>query len=309
MRKLREHCARTVLMVRPRCFGFNPQTASDNEFQHEEPQEASTCISQQAIVEFEAAVEVLEQNGLEVLVLDGNTAPGLKTPDELFPNNWFLTRPDGILEVFPMKHQNRQAEVRIGDLIQVFEEAGRKVDKVVDWRELLPSILEGTGVLVFDHLANQVFASYSPRCELDSLEKYANLLELELIACNSEDFSGNPIFHTNVILSIGEGFAVICEEAIVPDAKGQKFLSELGRDRELVNISLDQVHHFCGNVLAVESKDEEKLIIMSQSAYGSYSSEQLQSLQSHGRLVVVPLDIIEKVGGGSIRCMMAEVFL
>lgn len=308
MRKQRKHCARTVLMVRPRCFGFNPQTASDNEFQHEEPQESSSCVSQQAIVEFESAVKILERNGLKVLVLDGNTAPGLKTPDELFPNNWFLTRPDGILEVFPMKHQNRQAEVRIGELIGVFEEAGLKVDKVVDWRELLPSTLEGTGVLVFDHLTARVFASYSPRCESDSLEKYAGLLGLELIACNSEDFSGNPIFHTNVILSIGDKFAVVCEEAIVKDSKGQRFLTELAVGRELVKISLAQVHHFCGNVLAVESRDAEKLIIMSQSAYGAYSSEQLQSLQSHGRLVVVPLDIIEKVGGGSIRCMMAEVF-
>lgn len=300
------HTSHKILMVAPTHFAFNPQTGADNEFQHHSALTAQQ-IQKRALAESAAMAELLKQKGVEVLVMDC-PADDPHTPDAVFPNNWFSTSDSGQLFLYPMATANRQLEVKPVVLQQLLQASGSLTEEVVDVRHFPPvgQHLEGTGVLVFDHVQNTAYAALSERCQADILTHYAQSRKLEVVSFDTCLPSGAPVYHTNVMMSIGEQFAVICSEVIVKQHR-QRVLNKL-QNKQLIDISLEQLNHFCGNVLQVENNQGEKLIAMSQTAFDAFSAEQKQQLQQHGELLPIAIPTIENIGGGSVRCMMAEIF-
>jgi len=303
-------CANSVIVARPHHFKFNPETAGDNLFQNVINLENSKNFRAKVMHEFDRFVGSLREVGLHVSILDDTDPPADELIDSLFPNNWFSTDRFGVIKVFPMLATNRQAEVRPAYLRKLLESEGFYVKEVVDYRTKLNGVLEGTGSIVKDHINSTIYASLSSRCEWEALKSFKGMSSWDIGCCfESSDRRGYPIYHTNVLLSLGEKFAVLCDEAI-PDEEDRRLLIErLSVHREVILISMNQMEHFCGNVLELESKSGESLLLMSQSAFDNFNSEQRISLQKFTRIVAIPIPTIEEVGGGSIRCMLAENFL
>ena len=303
-------CTSSVIVARPHHFKFNPETAGDNLFQNVMNLENSENFRAKVMHEFDRFVGLLREVGLHVSILDDTDPPADELIDSLFPNNWFSTDRFGMIKVFPMLATNRQAEVRPEYLRKLLESEDFYVKEVVDYRTKLNGVLEGTGSIVKDHINSTIYASLSSRCEWEALKSFKDLSSWNIGCCfKSSDRRGYPIYHTNVLLSLGDKFAVLCDEAI-PDKEDRRLLTErLSEHREVILISMSQMEHFCGNVLELESRSGEPLLLMSQSAFENFSSDQLNSLQKFARIVAIPIPTIEKVGGGSIRCMLAENFL
>lgn len=298
----------TIVMVPPDDFAFNEQTARDNDFQHRESNAAEARRAAQA--EAVAMVATLRAAGLTVLIL-AKTAETPTLPDAVFPNNWFSTWPDGRLQLYPMRTANRQAEVRPAALISLLQAAGRKVT-VADVLAAAPGqALEGTGALVFDHPGRRVFAARSERCDSELVRVHAAERGYQPLLFDTRASTGRPFYHTNVMLSIGEGFAVACLDA-VPDPTERRHLREAltAGGRELIELSLTQTEQgFCANLLQLCNRTGERLIVLSQTAHDGLSGLQRTQLGRHGRLLPVAIPTIERIGGGSARCMIAEVFL
>lgn len=303
-------CTNAVVVARPHHFDFNPETASDNLFQSPSPIADLSNFKSKVMDEFDNFVESLRQAGIWVSILDDKEAPQAKLIDSLFPNNWFSTNRFGVIQIFPMMAANRQAEVRPELLWELLEKDGFRVDGIVDHRAKLNGVLEGTGSMVMDHYNNTLYAALSCRCEWDALRSFKEQSVWEIGYCfETADGNGRPIYHTNVLLSIGKDFAVLCDEAI-PDAEDRRQLLDiLSQDREVILINLDQMNQFCANILQLENDRGESLIVMSNTALKGFNGYQLDSLSKYGRLLDIPIPLIEKVGGGSIRCMLAENFL
>lgn len=301
----------SIIMVSPDTFGYNSQTAGSNSFQTETT--AADYVRTKAMEEFNTMVETLTNNGVRVFVLGNDSEEDL--PDAVFPNNWFGTYEDGTVILFPMLTENRRLERQADIKDGILEPAGFVVNKLVDLSpyENKRLILEGTGSLVLDRKHNYVFAAESPRTTRDMFDEYCSLMNIpddNRIFFRADDERGNPIYHTNVIMSIGEGFAVVCDECISNYSERNDVIDKLENlGLELIKINYNQLNSFCGNILNVRSVNGESLIVMSQNARNGFTPEQIRVLERYGRLVVVNIDTIEKVGGGSARCMMAEVFL
>jgi hypothetical protein len=301
--------ANCVVMVPPKEFAFNAETAQDNEFQHL-VNDTTGHIRQLAMQEFNTMVEQLRQAGVQVVVFDyplGDT----ETPDAVFPNNWFSTTADGHLYTFPMACKNRQQEVKTEALVEALEFAGRPVLAQDDLLDYLAqdAHLESTGVMVKDHLNKTVYAALSQRCDREVLEDYAQRIGYQrVVSFQTALPSGKPIYHTNVMMAIGEGFCVICDE-VIPEFERRFVIKSLAKDKQVISISLEQMNQFCGNILQLETVNGEKVIAMSQSAYDAFSAAQLAQLSSHGKLMPFNVQTIENIGGGSVRCMLGEVFL
>lgn len=301
--------ANCVVMVPPKEFAFNAETAQDNEFQHQ-VNDTTGHIRQLAMQEFNTMVEQLRQAGVQVVVFDYPLGD-IETPDAVFPNNWFSTTADGRLYTFPMACKNRQQEVKTEALVEALEFAGRPVLAQDDLLEYLAqdAHLESTGVMVKDHLNKTVYAALSQRCDREVLEDYAQRIGYErVVSFQTALPSGKPIYHTNVMMAIGEGFCVICDE-VIPEFERRFVLKSLAKDKQVISISLEQMNQFCGNILQLETVNGEKVIAMSQSAYDAFSAAQLAQLSSHGKLMPFNVQTIENIGGGSVRCMLGEVFL
>lgn len=301
--------ANCVVMVPPKEFAFNAETAQDNEFQHQ-VNDTTGHIRQLAMQEFNTMVEQLRQAGVQVVVFDYPLGD-LETPDAVFPNNWFSTTADGRLYTFPMACKNRQQEVKTESLVEALEFAGRPVLARDDLLEYLAqdAHLESTGVMVKDHLNKTVYAALSQRCDREVLEDYAQRIGYQrVVSFQTALPSGKPIYHTNVMMAIGEGFCVICDE-VIPEFERRFVLKSLAKDKQVISISLEQMNQFCGNILQLETVNGEKVIAMSQSAYDAFSAAQLAQLSSHGKLMPFNVQTIENIGGGSVRCMLGEVFL
>jgi len=301
--------ANCVVMVPPKEFAFNAETAQDNEFQHQ-VNYTTGHIRQLAMQEFNTMVEQLRQAGVQVVVFDYPLGD-IETPDAVFPNNWFSTTSDGRLYTFPMACKNRQQEVKTEALVEALEFAGRPVLAQDDLLEYLAqdAHLESTGVMVKDHLNKTVYAALSQRCDREVLEDYAQRIGYErVVSFQTALPSGKPIYHTNVMMAIGEGFCVICDE-VIPEFERRFVLKSLAKDKQVISISLEQMNQFCGNILQLETVNGEKVIAMSQSAYDAFSAAQLAQLSSHGKLMPFNVQTIENIGGGSVRCMLGEVFL
>jgi hypothetical protein len=301
--------ANCVVMVPPKEFAFNAETAKDNEFQHQVT-ESTQQVRTKAMAEFNTMVEQLRSAGVQVVVFD-YPLEGIETPDAVFPNNWFSTTAQGELFTFPMACQNRQHEVKPDQLSQALAKAGRQVQKQRSFTSYLDidAHLESTGVMVKDHVNRTIYAALSQRCDREVLEDYAECIGYErVVSFQTALPSGKPIYHTNVMMAIGENFCVICDE-VIPEFERRFVIKSLAKDKQVISISLDQMNQFCGNILQLETVNGDKVIAMSQSAYDAFSSAQLAQLSSHGKLLPFNVKTIENIGGGSVRCMLGEVFL
>jgi hypothetical protein len=299
--------ASTILMIRPAAFGFNEETAANNFFQHNLP-DANGKLQQKATEEFDNMVQLLRDHGIDVQVIEDTALP--PKPDAIFPNNWLSTSPAGVVSVFPMYAPSRRLEKR-EDILQWLAKQF-KVNDVQDWSEyeVEGRFLEGTGSMIMDHDNKMIYASASERTNVSVLEKYAATNQYQAIVFLATDMNGHPVYHTNVVMSLGDEFAVLCEEAIDEEWEliaVRQLLESTGK--VIIPISREQMHAFAGNMLQVKNNAGEKFLVMSQAAFDSLRKEQKSMLEAYSTLLPVSIPTIEKVEGGSVRCMMAEVFL
>lgn len=299
--------ATTILMVRPAAFGFNEETAANNYFQTN-PGISKEVLHQKALAEFDNMVQLLRNGEIDVLVMDDTKEP--PKPDAIFPNNWLSTSPDGTVSVFPMYAPNRRAEKRDDILQQLARHF--VVKDVQDWSEYEAEgrFLEGTGSMVIDHDNKMIYAAVSERTNLSVLEKYAATNNYQAIVFLATDKNGQPVYHTNVMMALGSAFCVLCEEAIEEEWEliaVRQLLESTGYT--IIPITREQMHSFAGNMLEVKNKKGENILILSQTAFDSLRKEQKQMLEAYAQLLPVAVPTIEQVEGGSVRCMMAEIFL
>jgi hypothetical protein len=292
-----------ILMIRPAAFGYNAQTAVSNAFQNVSA--VSSDASEKALAEFDAFVVLLRQNGVQVWVVDDTEDPS--KPDAIFPNNWFSSHDDSRIVLYPMQAENRRLERR-ADITHHLAEVFTMHD-IVDYTafEQEQKFLEGTGSMVLDRINKVCYACLSPRTDKEVLQAFCKEFGYSLVDFTATDRNGKLIYHTNVMMCIGERFMVVCLEC-VPDEKEKMRIRNSTR-KTIIEISFNQVEHFAGNMLEVINDKGEKLIVMSQQAYGSLTASQAVQLQHFGKIIASPLTTIESIGGGSARCMMAEIFL
>jgi hypothetical protein len=302
-------CAHAVFMVRPAAFAWNPETAECNRFQRP-GQGPAWSAHERAVAEFDSLASALSQAGVEVHVLDEPAdAP---SPDAVFPNNWVSLHRDGTVVLYPMLSPNRRRERRMEFLAALEARGGFAVSRLVDLthHELAGRFLEGTGSVVFDHESRIAYACVSPRTHVGVLDELCEELGYEPFVFESTDADGVPVYHTNVVLSIGRRAAIVCAES-VPEARRGALVERLrAAGREVISISRRQVSEFAGNVLEIEARDGATVLAMSGRArlgLEAVSPERLQGVAD--RVVAVPIPTIEERGGGSVRCMLAEVFL
>lgn len=308
-----KHLANTIMMVRPHDFDFNEETGRDNEFQNR-PIGDNSEVNALAMKEFSRMVAQIRAAGVDVMVLEKSHVLGrLQAPDAVFPNNWFSTEQDGTVLMFPMYAENRRAEKRIEDVENLLLENNCFIKNVIhvgrpNEDEL---ILEGTGSMIIDHANRNVFAAISKRCHKEQFNNFMDLRGYnEGILFHTKSSNGQAIYHTNVMMSIAEKFAVICLESIYDDAERKKVTSTLEKTHEIIDISIKQMERsFCGNILQVLNNQGEPVTVMSQSAFEGFTDKQFDRIESYGEVVNAKINTIERIGGGSARCMMAEVFL
>ncbi len=294
----------SIFMVRPAAFGYNPQTALTNSFQSDIAM-ASEEIQRKALAEFDAMVELLRAKGVEVHVFHDTPTP--PKPDAIFPNNWISLHADGKLILYPMCTINRRWERRL----EVIEEFKRKfsIQEVIDLShyETENRFLEGTGSIIFDHVYRVAYACLSPRTDQELFVEVCKLLNYEPIYFHSVNEKGLAIYHTNVMMAMGDEYVVICLESI-QDKHERKSVEEklVQTHHEIISISLEQVNHFAGNMLQLQTTSGNKILVISQSAYQSLSQFQIDQLSKFVELVPIAIPTIETIGGGSVRCMMGE---
>lgn len=294
-------------MVRPVRFGFNEQTAVNNSFQR---RGLELSAQEMALAEFDNFVTLLRTNGVEVTVVEDTPDP--HTPDSIFPNNWFSTHESGELVLYPMCAPNRRME-RKETVLKVIKEIGSKgkMKRLVDltsWEEK-NLFLEGTGSLILDRPNKLAFVCRSPRSDEKVLEQFCEELDYEYFIFDATDNNGSLIYHTNVMMCIGEKFVVACLDSIKNIAERESFIAFVEDcDKELVEISMEQMENFAGNMLQLRGKGGEPLLIMSATAKRSLTAEQLTTLSSYCRILAPELEAIETNGGGSARCMIAEIY-
>ena len=292
-----------LLMVRPVRFGYNVQTAESNLFQNQIQGQDSQAF---ALEEFDGMVSKLREYDIPVIVVEDTPEP--ETCDSIFPNNWFSTHGDGTLVLYPMLAPNRRLE-RAPEVIRtIMSEAGTK--RVLDLSEYENEgkFLEGTGSMVLDRKAKVAYACLSPRTSSEVLDRFCSELGYRAVVFNAEDQDGNPIYHTNVVMSVGEKYAVLCKEAI----RSSRQLAELKENlraagKTIVDISLVQMFHFAGNILEVRNIRDEHFVVMSETANAIFTKDQLAIIGEGCSILPVRIPYIEVIGGGSARCMMAEI--
>ncbi len=295
-----------LLMIRPVNFGFNEQTAESNAFQTRDTDQQQ--VQANALAEFDGLVHVLRDNGLNVTVIDDTPQP--HTPDSIFPNNWVSFHANGDVFLYPMRAENRRLERR-EDIITQLED-NFKVNHVFDLShfEHEGKFLEGTGSMVLDRENKIVYACLSPRTNEKILATFCKQTDYQSINFHAIDENGLAIYHTNVMMALGSNFAVICLDSIMDITEKELVIKSLkDTGKEIVDISFYQMNHFAGNMLEVSNNTGDTLIVMSLSAYQSLSYEQKTVLSSFGKLVYADIHTIENNGGGSARCMIAEVHL
>ncbi|WP_246474937.1 citrulline utilization hydrolase CtlX [Pedobacter roseus] len=294
-----------ILMIRPVDFKFNEQTAGNNMFQIAS---ADSDVQEQALKEFDAFVNLLRNNDVDVTVVNDTLEP--ETPDSIFPNNWVSFHEDGSVYLYPMFSENRRLERRneiLDGLKNKFE-----VNHISDlsFYEKQYAFLEGTGSMVLDRTNKIAYACLSVRTDAEVLNNFCMLTGYEPVAFQAVDATNFPIYHTNVMMCIGDRFAVICLDSIKDSEERLNVTISLkGTGKEIIEISLEQMNKFAGNMLQVSNATGESLLVMSEQAYLSLDAEQIAALEKYSRIIYAPLYTIEKNGGGSARCMLAEIHL
>ena len=293
-------------MIRPVAFGFNAQTADSNAFQTED--ENQQQVQQNALKQFDGFVSILKANGVNVTVV--NDTPEPHTPDSIFPNNWVSFHNTGDIFLYPMQAENRRFERR-EDIIRKLEET-YKANHVIDLSrfEVKNQFLEGTGSMVLDRVNKIAYACLSPRTNPEALNTFCKYTGYKAITFNATDQNNKTIYHTNVLMAIGSKFAVICLESIADEQEKQAVITSLKKNgKEIIEIGFEQMTQFAGNMLEVLNTAGETLIVMSQTASKSLNDQQKDTLEKYGKLVYADISTIETNGGGSARCMIAEIHL
>ncbi|MBR5249054.1 MAG: amidinotransferase [Bacteroidales bacterium] len=299
-----KHTTSTVLMVRPVRFGYNPQTAANNAFQTQEDAEIAQA---NALEEFNAYVQLLQENGIEVIVVDDTEEP--HTPDSIFPNNWFTTHQDGTLVIFPLFAPNRRFERKEGVLQALNQHfSPRRTIDLTHWEEK-GEFLEGTGSMILDRIHQVAYACRSPRTSLGPLQEFCEKTGFRYHLFSSVDEHGVPIYHTNVMMSLGTKHAMICLSSIQDEEERKEMIEAIeGSGRTILDLTIDQIRSYAGNMMELTNQQGESCLVLSQTALRSLNQQQLAELQRNYRLISPHLDHIEKNGGGSARCMIAEIF-
>ena len=295
-----------ILMIRPVNFGYNEETAGSNAFQTKDKNQQQ--VQEKALAEFNGFVSILKQNGVDVTVVDDNPQP--YTPDSIFPNNWVSFHDDGNVYMYPMQAENRRLERR-EDIISYLED-NFKVHHLVDLSryEEQNKFLEGTGSMVLDRVNKIAYACLSPRTDNEVLNVFCGQSGYTSICFDAADEHGKAIYHTNVLMCVGSKFAVICWDSIANPHERLILKESLSStQKEIIDISFEQMNQFSGNMLEVKNQLNETLIVMSESAHTALNDGQRSTLEKYGRLVYADIHTIENNGGGSARCMMAEVHL
>lgn len=297
-----------ILMVRPNHFGYNEETAVNNAFQTSDAGKDSDAIKRQAREEFDVFIDTLRGAGVDVMVFEDTEHP--QKPDAVFPNNWVSFHNNGAVITYPVYAPVRRLERREDIVQQVMDQFGHHWRIHLEHYEEQELYLEGTGSLILDRPNQTAYACLSPRTELRLVQDFCQQIEYSYIVFNSTDADGQPIYHTNVMMAIGETFVVICLASITDAAEREALLAKFAEtEKEVIDITMDQVSAFAGNMLQVKSTDGTSYLVMSEQAYQSLRPAQVEVIERHTRILHSPLYTIEKYGGGSARCMMAEVFV
>ena len=302
----------TILMIRPVSFRSNEQTAINNYYQKVLDSLTPETVQFQALQEFDNFVVKLRAIGVQVIVVEDSI--DTDTPDSIFPNNWISFHENGDVGLYPMFAENRRLERR-EDVFDMLEDAGFVIENIVDYTAAEDDklFLEGTGSLLLDRVHRKAYCALSPRADEDLLIEFCEDFEftpVPFVSYQNVDDKRLPIYHTNVIMCLGEKFSVICLDSIDDKKEKKNVIKHLKEDRkEIISISEEQVNSFAGNMLQVLGKNNERYTVMSNAAYESLSKQQINQIEKYSKIVYSSLDTIEACGGGSARCMMAEVFL
>ena len=299
-------------MVRPKAFGYNAETARSNSFQRP-PAHDDAAPAALARLEFEQLVRALTSEGVEVCIAEDSDVP--EKPDAVFPNNWVSFHEDGTLVIYPLESASRRFERRPEVIEAAVRELGFQVSRLLDlsWYESRGKYLEGTGSLVLDNVARVAYACTSPRTHPEVVAEWAQALGYEAVTFNASDRAGVPLYHTNVLMCIGAQAAVVGAEAIAPADRARVMDRLAGTGREIIQIGLDEIGRFAGNMLELGTWDEalgdSRVLVMSDSARRALQPAAFARLSAcTDAVLAVPVPTIERLGGGSVRCMLAEVF-
>ena len=301
----------TILMIRPVNFRMNEQTAVNNYFQ-EDLNLKNAEINNKAQEEFDAYVDKLRAVGVNVIVIDDKAS--LDTPDSIFPNNWVSFHENGDIAMYPMFAENRRRERR-EDVFLRLEQEGFKINNIIDYTSAEDEglFLEGTGSLILDRVNEIAYCALSPRADEDLFIEFCEDFEYTPVvftANQTVDGKRLPIYHTNVMMCLAETFAVICLDTIDDKKERKRVVSNLEKtNKKVIKITEEQMHQFAGNMLQVKGKDGKLYLVMSQAAHDSLNATQKELIEAHCPILSSSLETIETCGGGSARCMMAEVFL
>ncbi len=301
-----EKIAGNVLMIRPHNFGFNKQTSGTNKFQ----KKSFKSVNQKALYEFNNAVNKLRENGIRVVVFDDLSDKD--TPDSVFPNNWISFHSTGDVVLYPMLAENRRAERRKDIIDKLCSEYDFYCDKIIDFTkyEKKGMFLEGTGSLVLDRKNRLAYSSVSERTNRDMLIKFCRKMNYEPVIFKAYDKEGFPVYHTNVVMSVCPAFVIVCLDAIKDEGEKNNVISKIEKTgKRIIDISFDQMINFAGNALELMSVDGRKKLVISQKALDSLSRVQINLIKKYCDIIGINVNTIEECGGGSIRCMLAEVFL
>ena len=307
--KKHKQLASNLLMIRPCNFFSNPQTAESNKFQGRSNL-SDNELQEAAVNEFDMLVSKLRDADMNVCVFEDTSDP--VTPDSVFPNNWISFHNDGTVVLYPMEAENRRLERRI-DIIEILkEEHGFYVKKIIDmsYLEDKKEYLEGTGSMILDHMNKIAYACLSSRTHKNALMDFSKKMGFTPISFYAKDALGSDVYHTNVIMSLGEKLAILCADSIPKDIEKRQIIDSLEKSgHEIINISLDQMTSFAGNVLEVLSISNEHLMLMSERAEKSLTKKQKLTIEKYCRIISSPIQSIEDSAGGSVRCMVAEIAL
>ncbi len=297
-----------ILMVRPHRFVFNPATSGSNAFQRQAAPGEAEKFEKLALEEFDRMVTLLRENDVEVIVKQDTPQP--PKPDAVFPNNWIMFHHSGDISIFPMEAENRRNERRM-DIIDDLRE-DFVVQSINDFSgyEVHDKFLEGTGSMIFDHRNRVGYACISSRTDADLFNEFCGQMKYEPQSFSAFDKNGRRIYHTNVIMCVGKEMVVLCVESIRDEEEKERITNRIADSGlELIDISLKQMNQFAGNMLQLTNSRAEELLVMSSRAFESLTPRQVAAIEKYCRIVHTPLTTIENLGGGSARCMMAEVFL
>ena len=303
--KERQQASR-VFMVEPTHFGYNSQTAHSNAFQKSTPL-APEQIQEQALAEFRNFVAQLKEVGIEVYVLKSSAKTPL--PDAVFPNNWISLHANGTLVLYPMLTENRRAE-RDPEII-AYLESKLAIQQIKDFTAAEDEnvIVEGTGSIVFDHIHKIAYACLSERTNQALFEEICRFLNYRAIAFTALDVAGKAIYHTNVMMSVAEDYALVCLESI-PSQKERDLLKQTltATKKEIISISLEQINAFAGNALELRNLEGKRYLVVSRTAFNALTTRQKKIIERSAQLLPIDISTIETIGGGSVRCMLAEIF-